>query len=320
MERNDNRLVRGFQPPQFLGCSCQISAVYSAEGGRFPQTEEKLKLIEQIVIGKWRVAADGLDKPKIHTFLTRQATAAYCVDIQKVYEWDKATSPHQFKKDGGGAEDWPLIRPPFEFMWFEFTHHDATGKIDQGMLVDSRSESDDIEPQSMLVSIFNRAYSETFLMGQSEIWWDENYAYKNASMESPFENQDQKDWMASSIRTLLYALTFFHCKNIETVYKENNRKIAAKFQKKYGIQKPAFHTIEVHFATHRTVSTPSGKSGIKHAQIIRGHFKRFSPEAKLMGKHVGVFFWHPHVRGTIGEPTANDYRVWEPRHRGKCTQ
>jgi hypothetical protein len=42
--------------------------------------------------------------------------------------------------------------------------------------------------------------------------------------------------------------------------------------------------------------------GLRHAlHICRGHFKTFTDEAPLFGKHTGQYWWPQHVRGHAGE-------------------
>jgi len=60
------------------------------------------------------------------------------------------------------------------------------------------------------------------------------------------------------------------------------------------------------------------KSDLRHAlHICRGHFKTFAPDAPLLGKAVGTFWWGPQVRGSREEGTVlKDYRVLAPSEIG----
>jgi hypothetical protein len=48
------------------------------------------------------------------------------------------------------------------------------------------------------------------------------------------------------------------------------------------------------------------------AHIVRGHFKTYTAEKPLMGRHVGTWFWHDSVRGSIDEGIVDkEYNVLE---------
>lgn len=59
----------------------------------------------------------------------------------------------------------------------------------------------------------------------------------------------------------------------------------------------------------RALTTLQGRSR-EAAHMVRGHLKTYTEEAPLFGRHVGTWYWPPHVRGseTDGQ-IVKDYRV-----------
>jgi hypothetical protein len=54
-------------------------------------------------------------------------------------------------------------------------------------------------------------------------------------------------------------------------------------------------------------------AAVLRQHMVRGHFKRFTPEAPLLGKHVGTYWWNPAVRGNAKRgQVVQDYRLGEP--------
>lgn len=42
---------------------------------------------------------------------------------------------------------------------------------------------------------------------------------------------------------------------------------------------------------------------------VRGHFKRYTHDQKLFGKHTGIYWWHPHMAGTSERVVEKQYRL-----------
>jgi hypothetical protein len=59
-------------------------------------------------------------------------------------------------------------------------------------------------------------------------------------------------------------------------------------------------------------------AAVLRQHMVRGHFKRFTPEAPLLGKHVGTYWWNPAVRGNAKRgQVVQDYRLGEPTTVGE---
>lgn len=122
---------------------------------------------------------------------------------------------------------------------------------------------------------------------------------------------------AKLLRPALLTLGFLHCKNVEQV--ENEPTTVTKKQRKRGEKgKARFYTLDIQAMT-RVLKRDGGldSHGLGAAlHICRGHFKTFTPEAPLLGRATGTFWWAPQVRGSRekGE-VEKDYRVSGPLSR-----
>lgn len=97
-------------------------------------------------------------------------------------------------------------------------------------------------------------------------------------------------------------MAFLNCRNIvrvDNVLTQRKPKPGAPLT----VRKSRFYTLRV-----APVSKSSVRAGAPAAEcaahlpehIVRGHFKRFTPERPLFGSIVGQFWWSPQVRGNRG--------------------
>jgi hypothetical protein len=73
-----------------------------------------------------------------------------------------------------------------------------------------------------------------------------------------------------------------------------------------------YHTLALKLPKGRRVSFASMIAEERHYGLhsVRGHFKRYTAEAPLLGRYVGTWWWHPFMRGdeTFGE-IVKDYKI-----------
>ena len=140
--------------------------------------------------------------------------------------------------------------------------------------------------------------------------------------ENPPEDA-MKDWVhiAGSLNLpALLALSFMHCKNssLKTTYP--NKKLSKKYRKRFSRELVRYHTLEIDPIRKLIDRYRNGSQGeLKRAlHICRGHFKTFSEEAKLFGRHTGTYWWAPQIRGekSVGV-VVKDYRVLGKNELGK---
>jgi hypothetical protein len=134
----------------------------------------------------------------------------------------------------------------------------------------------------------------------------------------------QNEWgdrTAQLLFPVLLAISFMHCKNVQLREESPAEALSRKHRRKHGRELVRFHTLEIEplrrlLDQHRS----TGAHGLRNAlHICRGHFKTFSPEAPLLGRHTGTYWWAPHLRGTREEGVvAKDYRINAPIDLGRA--
>lgn len=107
----------------------------------------------------------------------------------------------------------------------------------------------------------------------------------------------------------LVAIGFMNCKNVRTERVERK----ARQPKKARRQRPDkadYHTIVLPRSAYAGHYEPTGEHRELAMHYVRGHFKTFTAEAPLLGKHVGTYWWAHQLRGNpdIGVVEA-DYKV-----------
>ena len=109
---------------------------------------------------------------------------------------------------------------------------------------------------------------------------------------------------------VLRLLILLNCKN---VLRQNN-KPSERLNKKRRVQGRqelfSYHVLKLHLSGDRQ-SVILGQAGPKkRIHFCRGHFKQYTAERPLLGKHVGLYFWPAHIRGrNINGVVMKDYIV-----------
>lgn len=115
---------------------------------------------------------------------------------------------------------------------------------------------------------------------------------------------------------VLHTCSLFACKNIRLFEKYVPKKLRKKQERKHGHGGLREYVLTITVPgkqkQYEGGSTSVGTSVPLH--ICRGHFKTFTDEKPLLGKHTGKYWWQPHVRGDEKNGTIKkDYRVKEAK-------
>lgn len=111
--------------------------------------------------------------------------------------------------------------------------------------------------------------------------------------------------MADTLRESLSAVILFwklvHCKNVEIVDapKPNTRKrTRLRKQRKPFVE---HKILQIKTSKKKYTNRPPDNGGETinpyRVHLCRGHFKTYTPDKPLMGKHTGTYWWQPMVRG-----------------------
>lgn len=115
--------------------------------------------------------------------------------------------------------------------------------------------------------------------------------------KSPVTNRyDAEDGRSAGVEAMnrvFFALALMNCRNVSLRERGSRRSPEA------GATGDAFHEVVID-GSGRGSSRPTGESagdatGRRH--LARGHFKTFTEDAPLLGKHVGTYWWGWQVRG-----------------------
>lgn len=120
---------------------------------------------------------------------------------------------------------------------------------------------------------------------------------------------------AELIKPLLFSLCFMNCRNVQKEAVEPPRELQRKRSKKG--QKPLvrYHVLKLHPDHPVTRRASQGeREALSHnaLHICRGHFKHYTAERPLLGKHAGTFWWPAQVRGrSHAGIVLKDYEIEE---------
>ncbi|UOD83348.1 hypothetical protein [Paenarthrobacter ureafaciens] len=95
---------------------------------------------------------------------------------------------------------------------------------------------------------------------------------------------------------VFFALALMNCRNVSL------RERGSRNSQGRSAEGDAFHEVVIEGITHRSVgdSGSGAVSGAGRRHLARGHFKTFTDDAPLMGKHVGTYWWGWQLRGQEG--------------------
>lgn len=121
--------------------------------------------------------------------------------------------------------------------------------------------------------------------------------------------ESQQAYMTFGYPALL-AISFLNCRNVQVLDHAPEPGMARAHRKKHGLGLTKFKTLEIS-QVKRVLQSASSASGgdLKVAlHMCRGHFKNYN-ERPLFGKHKGMYWWGPAIRGTGPHAVIKDYAV-----------
>lgn len=122
----------------------------------------------------------------------------------------------------------------------------------------------------------------------------------------------------ADVLPFLFALSLTHCRNVELAERELPPPVIKK-RKEKGIPVFKFRHVVIKPINGKQVigGGSSGKNNFTPLSFIRGHFKTFSEERPLFGRHVGRYWWHQAARGKSEYGTiTKDYAVQPGKDNG----
>lgn len=108
----------------------------------------------------------------------------------------------------------------------------------------------------------------------------------------------------------LAAIGWLNCKNVSTTEHDRSKNVKRRRPNKNKATSLSFYTINLPGSPSGASSGAGKKTGTTALHMARGHFKTFTEDAPLMGKHVGTYWWGWQVRGNPERgATVTDYKI-----------
>lgn len=124
------------------------------------------------------------------------------------------------------------------------------------------------------------------------------------------DSPETEAWLKGQLTVCVVALSLMNCKNVTTSTPKEIGFRRTGSEKRRGIpaRKIKYHTIILPGGG----SQSDGQGGHRATALhrVRGHFKTFTAEKPLMGKHVGTYWWGWQVRGNAEKGmVVSDYTL-----------
>lgn len=219
------------------------------------------------------------------------AARPVAVDIDPVIEWFR------------GGVRLPLHRgePPFDVAWFECRRECTDGSIAPVGVMVVRGGHDVLDLSVYTTHGLTRTAARV-----------------PADWRSLWEIDDDRPAVLAVVRPVEAVCRILACRNIAVV---ETRTEPPKRRRVNGERVPGhrWHTLAIvpngaRKLIRRDDPGPRPRTEpLMAAHLVRGHFKTYTADAPLFGKHVGTVFVRPHMRGSESLGTVGkDYRVEAP--------
>ncbi len=129
------------------------------------------------------------------------------------------------------------------------------------------------------------------------------------------EDTEAQDWgnhFSVHLTAGLFAVSLMHCKNVDLQPVDPPAKVSKKAARRHGKPLTRYYVLVVDQMRRALDQQGDAQaSGLRHAlHICRGHFKSFTDDAPLFGRHTGTYWWAAHTRGIAEVGTVTkDYRI-----------
>jgi hypothetical protein len=155
--------------------------------------------------------------------------------------------------------------------------------------------------------------------GDEPLWWSALPTFGLGGLpgdvpEEPPEyvGDEMEKRLALYLAPLLLTISFMHCRNVSIRPVDPPERLSRRYERKHNRPLTRYHVLDIE--PMRRILDTEGEAqtkGLRHAlHICRGHFKTFTEDAPLFGRHVGTYWWPAYVRGSAEVGTVEkDYRL-----------
>ena len=118
------------------------------------------------------------------------------------------------------------------------------------------------------------------------------------------------DGFRNYAQVVLMTNCFCHCKNIDHIETKVDDKLIRRRVREGKIPINKFYTLNINSNHHHSTGVSVGHGSGKSFHICRGHFKHFTADNPLLGKHVGTYWWSMHAKGDkLQGKVTKDYNI-----------
>lgn len=258
---------------------------------------------------------------------------------------DDRSLPDNFtQKSISGAIDWDGIRLPYEHTLITSSHNEKTiilfhqhNTADEGFFIRSITLTltekymlpivtwSRVRADGSIGSYFYHKMTDDIFARTVEISTDyEKKSLEEIGLVLPSSEQlisdrlaDIQRWktflsnaseMSAVMASAVAAL--FCCKNVEAHPVDHDPAIQRKRVKRGLLPLYRYHVLKVLRSMGVSHSIASGNSGDSTAiHWVRGHFKQYTAENPLFGKHTGLYWWQPHLAGQAPRVVEKEYAL-----------
>lgn len=114
-----------------------------------------------------------------------------------------------------------------------------------------------------------------------------------------------------SLSAIQYLGKVLSCKNVEAVDVHPPEKLQRARARRGKPPLISYKTLQVRpVASQRKGETAVPSRNLNRVHLCRGHFKSFSPDRPLLGRHTGTYWWEPQARGNRRKGmVVKDYKL-----------
>lgn len=254
----------------------------------------------------------------------------------KLIEAQEATDKYWFDENDSWSfkKDFGCMSPPYTSMWIESTAHMPLGKPQNGKITGgTRAARIGFKIHCADRKSFEKIYGPQFKTGEMQkmdwhwgysiqVYADNivfgsncmhrapaiaflmldkqgNYVANSLAYEATVTREDAKTLLHHTVwacaKAAFFAISMMNCRNVQVEAKQT----IARGGKKTRRARRSAEYHKIHLPTPKASGgNGTGQlSGVTKLHTARGHFKTYTAEAPLMGRHVGTYYWGWQVRG-----------------------
>ena len=116
--------------------------------------------------------------------------------------------------------------------------------------------------------------------------------------------------VGNTVATFATTCALMCCRNVRQVATVPDQRTQGIRKRRNKLPLVTWHTLKVGVPGTRASGHATGKGEPLAVHWVRGHFKRYTEDKPLLGRHVGTFWWTPHLAGQDTKRfVGKDYEV-----------